>query len=236
MLFEFEFKKCSTMAELLSLSVHLDPDTACTVNKERLIESILAKLCVDKCGTASWDGETYNLVRNDRLKTELMRLFGSSVSLDQIDSNIDALIRDSNGYLQSRVDDSFMLKSGQDSADLAIVAKIVASTLSQDIVGTFTTLLTNLNAVLSSEDFHGKTSRVAANLYHTKGDDLLLVHARLDSEVSKRKRRVLIFGSKQRSVRLNIAVRKIGITKDYASQLEKGRIDSSLSEPHGLGA
>lgn len=207
------------MDSLLSLSVHLEPDTA---NRQALVDSILQRLKVDASGDATWEGETYHLVRNNsRVKTELLSKFGSSVSLEQLDSNIESLIRDSHGWLQSRIDDTFVLNSAEHSADLAMVAKLAASSLSNDIVGQFSALLSGLNDILSSESFFGKTSRVAANLFHTRGSELLLVHARLDSEVSKTKHRVIIFGRKKRSIRINVAIRKVGISREYADRVKK---------------
>jgi hypothetical protein len=100
-----------------------------------------------------------------------------------------------------------------------MICQLASSSLSHDLVGVLKSLLSNINEILTSSSYYGKTSKIYVNLFHTKDEEILLVHVRLETQVNKRGVKIFFLGGEKKSLLINIALRKIGICRSYIDKL-----------------
>ena len=206
------------MSNLLSMRVDLVPGKAESVNREELITKLFSGIHINN-RNSRWDGNTYTLSQADLIKSKILQRFGASVSIDDLDKNILELIENNDGYLEAKSDDSIEIKSDVVTAEIEMICQLASSSLSHDLVGVLKSLLSNINEILTSSSYYGKTSKIYVNLFHTKDDEILLVHVRLETQINKRGVKIFFLGGEKKSLLINIALRKIGICRSYIDKI-----------------
>lgn len=206
------------LEDVLALRVQLDQHLKAT-HKDALIDTLFKNINFDIHGNAHWNGETFTLCKEDRLKKHLFNLFGASLSIEEIDRNIARLIECQNGYLESKQDDHVELTSATATAELDTICNLIAGSLSQDLVKTLRTLLQNINEIVSGSSFSGSTSRIDVNLFEKRNREHVILHCRYKSQIRESGYRMLFCKSTRCAVQLDFSMRRLGISRRYCDQL-----------------
>jgi len=77
------------------------------------------------------------------VKQYLLSLLGGHITLVMLDANIAKLIAEHKATLEAMSDDEIVLKSGKISCNVELIVKLIASSLSHDLISTVRTLLLN---------------------------------------------------------------------------------------------
>jgi len=148
-------------------------------------------------------------------------LLGGHITLTMLDANIRKLISEHKATLESMSDDEIILKSGKISTNVELIVKLIASSLSHDLMTTLRTLLMNISEILSSEDFFAKTQRIDVSLFKRNSDQNLLVfHSRFSSCIIDQNCVGCVFFVQRRVLRLNVSLRRICIHQQYVEKME----------------
>jgi len=210
-----------------AISIRIDLSQKDT-DRNALVDRLFADLTVSGSRERTWHGETFMLCASSRIKQQILSLFGANHSLQQVDQNIEQLISDHHGYLEAREDNEVVIKKGFTSVDIGAMCGLIASSLSHDLVGVVASLLKNINEILSSDQFFALCSRVDVNVFsRSTSDELLVVHVRFSSKTESMIKRIWLYKRSKKVVKINLSLRKIGISHEYLKQLE-GALPSQM--------
>jgi len=207
-----------TTCPIISVTVALEPGSH--VNREEFIDRLFQGVPTD--GSAcKWEEDTFSLYGNPVVKQYLLSLLGGHITLTMLDANIQKLITEHKATLESMSDDEIILRSGKISCNVELIVKLIASSLSHDLISTVRTLLMNISEILSSEDFFAKTQRIDVSLFKRNSDQNLLVfHSRFSSCIIHQNWAACVFFMKRRALRLNVSLRRICINQQYVEKME----------------
>jgi len=191
---------------IISVTVALEPGSH--VDREQYIDRLFQSVPTDGAA-CRWEEDTFSLYGNPVVKQYLLSLLGGHITLVMLDANIQKLISEHKATLESMSDGKIILRSGKISCNIELIVKLIASSLSHDLITTVRTLLMNISEILSSEDFFAKTQRIDVSLFKRNSDQNLPVfHSRFSSCIVHQNWASCIFSMKRRALRLNVSLRR----------------------------
>jgi len=132
---------------IINVTVSLEPGTH--VNREQLIDRLFQGVPTE--GAAyQWKAVTFYMYRNTVVKQYLLSLLGGHITLTALDANIHKLIAEHKAALEAMSDDKVILKSEKISRCVELIVKLIASSLSHDLISTVRTLLLNISEIIQS--------------------------------------------------------------------------------------
>jgi len=206
-----------------AITIRLDVNDSKTADRDALVDKLFSDLCIDsKTGDRTWNGQTFMLCANSDVKRRILALFGANHSLQVVDENIDRLIKNEHGYLECKEDNELTITKSKISLDIATLCGLIASSLSHDLIGVVSSLLKNINEILSSDKFFAFFNRVDVNVFaKSNSDEMLVVHVRFSTKMESRIRRFWLFSRSKKVVKISLALRKVGICKGCLDELVK---------------
>jgi len=218
-----------TACPIISVTVALEPGSH--VNREEFIDRLFQGVPTD--GSAcKWEEDTFSLYGNPVVKQYLLSLLGGHITLTMLDANIQKLITEHKATLESMSDDEIILRAGKFLCNVELIVKLIASSLSHDLISTVRTLLMNISEILSSEDFFAKTQRIDVSLFKRNSDQNLLVfHSRFSGCIIHQNWAACVFFMKRRALRLNVSLRRICINQQYVEKMEGTPLAYELGLP-----
>jgi len=229
---------------LVAVAIQLDDDHTIS-DRSELVNRLFSGVSWEGKDNITWYGQKFTAVRNDTLRKKLFQLLGCGLDLQTVDRNINDLLQREYVWLEAKSDDTVVIKSGEITAELDQICQMILSSLNRDLVTKLRLLIENVHKLLTSETYFGQTSHIDVNLFQSStSGQLTVVHTRYFSSAKQRGIRALFLGGAKRSIEINFALRKVGISRSFAEDIisehptviiRNGKLETTqLTEPMEL--
>ena len=162
------------------------------------------------------DGQSYIGVTDEKVRGQLIRLFGPRLSTIQLERNVNVLEQSKWGWLEGSDSLTINLKrevAHQRVSDLCLLA---LSSLSPTIVSSVTAILSTLADSLQKEQASLTRSQAEVNVYiRTRDIQLILVNSRLAVTQRSHKLLLCLCGQSSMGMYLSLEIRRLAFTTEF---------------------
>ena len=189
------------------------------LNTDQIAQRIFsaAKLSPTECVV---DGQSYVGVSDERVRGQLVRLFGPRLSTVQLESNLTVLERAKWGWVEGT--DNTLISLERDVATLKVaeLCMIALSSLSPAIVSTVSAILGSLAESLQKERASLERHLAEVNVYiRVRDSTLIVVNSKLDVNQRSSKWLLCLCGRNSEKMYLSLQIRRIAISAEFEGMI-----------------